>query len=349
MYIRPSPAIPIEPKKLPKAELAPLSPESPKRPPHQDLVPISILRRHLQMAKFARITSEPLVTLLREYKSLSFGEFGSLDQKQFAGFAVMEADRRAVIAFRGTLISSPHNWKTDLDVRWVGTPPRHHGFNRAWQEMKRDVCAWLAQHQPKWITLTGHSLGGAIATVAALDLARDWSIDEVVVFGCPRVCSDEFAAAYSPKKRRTSDDPGINLGAITTRYVKTTDLVARLPWEFLGYHHVGTCFYFNRQGERVEPPRSWLERTYNMSHLEKREQPKYGILGRLGIDFTPKTTPSPVRLYGALDLLTRVMPGWTAMLFIVSVVLLVDIFRHPMDRYIALLQRQLERGDKQTS
>jgi predicted lipase len=204
----------------------------------------------LQIAKFANQTRLS-VDVMHEYDSLCFGEFSSLDRKQFAGFAVMEADGRAVIAFRGTLILSLHNWKANFEVGWVGTPPRHHGFNRAWREMEPEVRAWLAQHQPKWITLTGHSLGGAIATVAALDLAKDWSIDEVVVFGCPRVGSDEFATAYSTASR-ASDDRTIGLEAITTRYVKTTDLVARIPWEALGYRHVGTCFYFNRQGERVK-------------------------------------------------------------------------------------------------
>jgi pimeloyl-ACP methyl ester carboxylesterase len=302
------------------------------------------------MAKIARLTSEPSITVRRKFNSLCFSEFGSLDRKQFAGFAVMEADDRAVIAFRGTLMSSLHNWKTDLEMTFVGTPRRHHGFNRAWESMKVDVCAWLAQRKPKQITLTGHSLGGAIATVAALDLAKDWSIDEVVVFGCPRVGSDEFVTAYSAAPD-ASDDPTIKLGAITTRYVKTTDLVPHVPVEFMGYRHVGTCVYFNRHGERVKTPRPLLERVYTLSDLEEEEQPRYGVLGRLGIDlnFTPKTTPSPVRLYGVLDLLTRVLPGWVAMAFIVAVVLLVDGFRHPMTGYIALLQRQLERDDKQTS
>lgn len=296
------------------------------------------------------MTGQRSATLRRKYACQCFEEFGSLDRKQFAGFAIMQADGRAVFAFRGTLISSLHNWQADLEVKWAGAPPRHHGFDRAWREMEPDVRAWLERHRPKWITLTGHSLGGACATVAALDLALNWPIDELVVFGCPRVGSEEFATAYRISSS-AGDDPTTSLEAVVTRYVKTTDLIARIPWETFGYCHVGACFYFNSKGEQVETP-SWLmERVYALSDLQEMKTPNYGVLGRFGIDLTLKIAPahSPVRLYGALDLLTRVMPGWTAMLFVALAVLLVDLFRHPMTGYIKLLHRQLERANGHSS
>jgi hypothetical protein len=330
--IKPSPVIPI-PGQLPKVELGSPNPESATRFSHRNsaVVKQSQIRRHLQIAKFAQETYEQSVEVLQaRYHSQHFGELGSLCQKQLAGFSVMETDGHAVIAFRGTVLNSWHNWKTDFQISLEGTPPRHHGFDRAWRAMEPDVRAWLAQRRPLTITLTGHSLGGAIATLAAFDLVKDWSIAEVVVFGCPKVGSDEFAIQ------------AIKLAAITTRYVKTTDLFARVPWDFLGYCHVGTCEYVNEQGEQLKPPQSLLERTFTLSELQDREQPKpYGILGRLGIDFTPKTSPNPVKFYGLLDLLTRLLPGWGAILFVLFAGLAVDGFRHPMKGYMALLQRRL--------
>jgi pimeloyl-ACP methyl ester carboxylesterase len=322
--------------------LTPPDPES----THRGLAPGRPVGHHLQIAKLAAQTYEPSVDVTHKYDSQCFGEFGSLDRKQFAGFAMMGANRHAVIAFRGT--KGLHNWKVDSQIGWTGTPPRHRGFDSAWRSMEPAVRAWLKQHQPLSITLTGHSLGGAIATLAALDLAKGWPIDEVVVFGCPRVGPAEFAKAYSAAPR-SSDGSTIDLRPITMRYIKTTDLVPRLPWEFLGYGHVGDCFYFNRQGEEIKSPPSLLGRVYAVSDLEEREQPNYrGVLDRLGIDLTPKTAPSPVRLYGTLDLLTRVLPGWVAMLSVVIVVLLVDGFRHPMKGYVAILERQLKRSGKQS-
>jgi hypothetical protein len=65
----------------------------------------------------------------------------------------------------------------------------------------------------------------------------------------------------------------------------------------------------------------------------------------LNFNLTPQTTYSPAHFYGALDLISRVMPGWTALGLVVGVGLLVDLLRHPMDGYVDLLQRQLIRAD----
>ncbi len=336
----------VLPKKLPKATLENVSPTPGlfQQPiPNLPMTPRLVLR-HLQKAELALATYQDAQTLKLEYQSQNFGEFGALDKKQFAGFGIMDEDGYAVIAFRGTVMTSWHNWATDFDLKWVETPTRHQGFQRAWQALAPEVHAWLALHHPRQITLTGHSLGGAIAIVAAYYLSNAWAINEVVTFGCPRVGSDDFANAYS-NARSASNDSAVGLGAITTRYVMSSDLVARVPWESFGYNHVGRCLYFNRHGEQITTPGSLLERVYFQSDMEEKTRPKYGVLSRLNIDLTPQTSYSPAHFYGVIDLVARVLPGWMALVSIIGASVLVDLLRHPMDGYIDLLQRRLIRAD----
>lgn len=345
MEITPSSSDPVLPKKLPKAVLenAHPSPALPKQAlPTLPVTPRLVLR-HLHKAELARLSYHGAQSLKRQFQSNSFCEFGSLDQKQFAGFGILDDDGCAVIAFRGTVLTSWHNWATDFDVGFVEEPARHQGFQRAWLTMAPEVHAWLALHHPRQIALTGHSLGGAIAIIAAFYLSNAWPINEVVTFGCPRVGSDDFANAYS-NARSASDDPTVGLGAITTRYVKSSDLVARVPWESFGYNHVGRCLYFNRHGEQITTPGSLLERVYFQSDMEKRVRPKYGVLGRLNIDLIPQATYSPAHFYGAIDLISRILPGWMALVSVIGVGFLVDLLRHPMEGYIDLLQRRLIRA-----
>lgn len=48
--------------------------------------------------------------------------------------------------------------------------------------------------------IAGHSLGGAMAVVAALDLAEGSTTPEVITFGCPRVGSIEFSWLFHQRK-----------------------------------------------------------------------------------------------------------------------------------------------------
>lgn len=54
-------------------------------------------------------------------------------------------------------------------------------------------------YQDAQITVTGHSLGGALAVFCALDLEQIYGNINLYTFGCPRVGNTAFAK-YQEKK-----------------------------------------------------------------------------------------------------------------------------------------------------
>lgn len=108
-------------------------------------------------------------------------------------------------------------------------PGLHLGFAMAWEEVSGQVIAYLNDIQRIYgsvppIVLTGHSLGGALATVGAYDLrSRGYSIAAVVTFGAPCVGNKEFAASYSDDKTG-----GYSLQDRTVRFVAAGDSVPKI-------------------------------------------------------------------------------------------------------------------------
>jgi hypothetical protein len=92
-----------------------------------------------------------------------------------------------VVAFPGT--NNIASWLADLDILTVNVPgvgEVHEGFWDAWQAIRVPVLAAIAG-QP--VTLVGHSLGAAIALMAAADMTASGN-PPVAVYGFepPRVC-----------------------------------------------------------------------------------------------------------------------------------------------------------------
>jgi len=141
------------------------------------------------------------------------------------------------IAFRGSV--SIRNWITDAEFERVtliagdGTCSKvHKGFNAAWNSILVPLFAALRPSR-KPIFVTGHSLGGALAILAALALERNgFLVAQVYTFGQPRVGNGDFMRRYNAA-----------LGDITYRVVYQEDIVARIPHlpSFRDpYRHVGT-------------------------------------------------------------------------------------------------------------
>ncbi len=160
-----------------------------------------------------------------------------------------------VIAFRGT--ASLRDWITDAEFplrSLPGTKGRvHAGF---WQAVESVLGAIQARVgggattggtvvcDGKPMVLTGHSLGGALAVLAAFRLANlGYPVRAVYTFGQPRVGDRAFAEAYAAR-----------LGARTFRAVNQNDVVPRVPGVLLGYHHAGVEAFINVTGRLVLNP-----------------------------------------------------------------------------------------------
>ena len=114
----------------------------------------------------------------------------------------------------------------------------HMGFADALERIWNDIDAALAGLEGE-LLCTGHSLGAALATLAAS--RRPGS--RLITFGSPRVGDDDFVAALEDQ-------------ADVSRFVNCCDLVTRLPP--FPYKHVGRLHYLDRDGAVVEEPENLL-------------------------------------------------------------------------------------------
>jgi len=91
----------------------------------------------------------------------------------------------------------------------------------------------------KAVWFTGHSLGAAIALLAAADqLRRGRTVQGVYLFGAPRVGNLDFAKDYN-----------LLIGRRTFRLVNFIDPVTRVPLFATGFVHVGRVCYFDATGQ----------------------------------------------------------------------------------------------------
>jgi len=157
------------------------------------------------------------------------------------GFIAANAEEIFVV-FRGT--NSLRDWLTDAQVRRVAPMTSmelggvHRGFDKAAVTVLESIlghASALRDQQQRALTITGHSLGGALAMVAAMYLEdREEPVNEVITFGQPRVGDGGWRHGYNHL-----------LGHTTWRVVNDTDAITRLPSWFMGYRHAGTELFID--------------------------------------------------------------------------------------------------------
>jgi len=119
---------------------------------------------------------------------------------------VLESDTHAIVAFRGT--SSTNEWVADAMASQVRYPfvknagSTHRGFTNMYDSARKGIFGLMdGVPKDKTIYVTGHSLGGALAALCALDLAANAGFRNPVVytFGSPRAGDPAFRKAFGNK------------------------------------------------------------------------------------------------------------------------------------------------------
>jgi triacylglycerol lipase len=117
---------------------------------------------------------------------------------------ILESDRHVLIAFRGT--TSGADAISDMIARQTpfrfvsGAGDTHRGFTSIYGSTRKQLLDILKHLSPsKKLLITGHSLGGALATLCALDMAVHSPFKHPIVctYGAPRVGNPAFASAFN--------------------------------------------------------------------------------------------------------------------------------------------------------
>lgn len=148
---------------------------------------------------------------------------------------VVEAQHAVIVGFRGT--DSLSDWLRNIDVgprRSIALAGSvHSGFLGAYQEISHLVEHALERAQGRRIWFTGHSLGGALALIAAAH-SSNRELAGIVTFGQPRMLKTDASAQVQSR-----------FGDIYYRVVNDNDIVARIP---PNYVHTGRLIHFNYDG-----------------------------------------------------------------------------------------------------
>ncbi|KAM4058346.1 lipase (class 3) domain-containing protein [Hirsutella rhossiliensis] len=113
----------------------------------------------------------------------------------------------------------------------------HTGFAKGWEETSDSIKDTINKYHKLYpsfrLLATGHSLGGAVATIAAAYLRADGLSIDVYSYGSPRVGNPEFANFVTRQ-------PGN-----TYRITHGTDIVAKVPPLIFGYAHTSPEYWIS--------------------------------------------------------------------------------------------------------
>lgn len=151
-----------------------------------------------------------------------------------------------VLAFAGT---DPAVWETlatDFNIRPRADTDTHAGFQTALDAAQPEIRQAIdrSRQANKPLFITGHSLGAALAGLAARFCDLNGSRPKAVYgYGMPRAGGTRFQADYNG-----------TLGQMTFRLVHGLDVVARVPMSGIGFRHVGRVLECE-SGEKFDPTR----------------------------------------------------------------------------------------------
>ena len=166
--------------------------------------------------------------------------------------ALIEHKDYLCIAFRGT--DELADWLDNLNA--FTTQELFGAFHRGFWHSVEDV--WqpinakfrqLQQQNPRPLFITGHSLGGAMATIAAAKLVHeDKPFTSEYTFGQPRALTRDTARIFNAECKSRY-----------FRFHNNNDIVTRAPARLMGYSHIGRYLYISSEQQIHQEAGFWFK------------------------------------------------------------------------------------------
>jgi lipase (class 3) len=181
------------------------------------------------------------VILLLYPKYASARAYGFVDPKSRSAFVVFCGS-----TFWDNLTINANVWRCLFGLH-------HFGFRRAWIHICPKIKLWLGEigAEIDTVVTTGHSLGGALAQIAALDLTGSVQIRRAVSFGSSRIGGRKLRLTYNASP----------VYPCTFHLTHNEDVFPRLP-PALFFKHVGRRFMLSPDGVLKETTPGPLYRRY---------------------------------------------------------------------------------------
>ncbi|MEM1308478.1 MAG: lipase family protein [Cyanobacteria bacterium P01_H01_bin.153] len=228
------------------------------------------------LAQCSRLAYDSKSNIASHLRRVGFDQAYFLDTRGTQGFLALhpgETEPFAVLAFRGTEknyidiltdIIILRNKLPDVEDKEYGAGPlfAHAGFLQAFQNVwgsalpdtireHMTACEWIGPRgisniiyeniRNEWSPLfvTGHSLGGAIATLTAYHAATYHNAIYLYTYGSPRVVNQLLSRKITGTLKGRS-----------FRCVHANDIVPRIP-PLLNYTHIQEVIYFDSAKGRI--------------------------------------------------------------------------------------------------
>jgi len=186
----------------------------------------------LEFAKISATTYDNPKDSKSKFKALGYTIVQFFDVDGAQGYLLKGADSH-VLSFRGTEVTEKSDVLADLKAGKnleASGGKVHVGFKDELNKLWPAITVSLANIDTLYVT--GHSLGAAMATIAASRIQT--KVIALVTFGSPRAGNQEF----------------VNSLAVTHYRVQNNcDDVTKVPFLLMGFAHHGTHKYMNFDGE----------------------------------------------------------------------------------------------------
>jgi|TARA_R110000744_G_scaffold216982_5_gene335756 triacylglycerol lipase len=192
------------------------------------------IKRSHEMAIIAKVAYEDKAKAKAVFEAMGYSKHEFIEHNG-AQCHVVWNDEEVIIGFRGTEPDEFSDIKADLNAipkKWEAGGLVHKGFcnelDKVWTQLSLVLKKELKDRK---LFITGHSLGAAMATLAASKLEKSCTC--LYTYGSPKAGSRSFVKS---------------IDVLHYRFVNNNDVVAKVPFSFLGYRHHGELRYINYYG-----------------------------------------------------------------------------------------------------